>query len=181
MRELSLHILDLIENSTRAEASVIVVAVEAVPETDTLRIAIEDNGTGLKVSPDAALNPFYTTKTGKRTGLGLSLFRAAAEAAGGWLTIGKSDLGGVAVVAEMRLTHIDRTPLGDLATTLSSAVCTHPEIDFKFHLRLGEKRLEWRIFDLADELGVDRGDGLTLAQNLMDKIGVVLQDSDILR
>lgn len=181
MRELSLHILDLLENSIRAEASVIVVTVEAVPEKDTLLISIDDNGTGLKVSPESALDPFYTTKNGKRTGLGLSLFRAAAEAAGGRLTIGKSDLGGVRVVAEMRLGHVDRTPMGDLAATLSSVVCTHPEIDFRCRLRLGEMQHEWRVFELAKEAGLDRSDGFAVAQNLSDRIGAELQASDILR
>ena len=79
MREIALHILDLIENALRAQATVVAVTVEAVPEQDRLRIVVEDNGTGLKVSADAALDPFYTTKRGKRTGLGLSLFRAAAS------------------------------------------------------------------------------------------------------
>jgi signal transduction histidine kinase len=134
MRELSLHMLDLIENSLRAAASIIAVTVEAEPEGDRLRITIEDNGSGLKVKPEEALDPFYTTKTGKRTGLGLSLFKAAAEATGGRLTIGKSDLGdvGVRVTAELGLTHIDRAPLGDLAGTLASVVCTYPGVDFRF-------------------------------------------------
>lgn len=181
MRELSLHLLDLIENSIRAQASVISVSVEADPKTDTLRLAVEDNGTGLKVTPEEALDPFYTTKSGKRTGLGLSLFREAAERAGGRLSLEKSALGGVAVSVEMRLTHIDRTPLGDLAATLSSVVCTHPEIDFRFRLQSGDRRVEWRVFDLAAKLGIDPHDGLALAQNLIEVIGAELQSSDLLR
>ncbi len=181
MRELSLHILDLIENSIRAQASVISVSVEADAKRDTLRIAIEDNGTGLKVTPEEALDPFYTTKSGKRTGLGLSLFREAAERAGGRLVLEKSALGGVSVTAEMRLTHIDRTPLGDLAATLSSVVCTHPEIDFRFRLQSGDRCKEWRLFDLAAQLGIDPTDGLALAQNLIEAISAELQSSDLLR
>ena len=88
MRALSLHILDLVENSIRAQATTIVIRIVADPAADLLRIEIEDDGTGLKVTPEQALDPFYTTKGGKRTGLGLSLFRAAAEAAGGGLTLG---------------------------------------------------------------------------------------------
>ncbi len=67
------------ENSIRARASVIAVTVEALPAQDLLRVVVEDNGTGLKVPPEQVLDPFYTTKRGKKTGLGLSLFRAAAE------------------------------------------------------------------------------------------------------
>lgn len=182
MREIALHILDLIENSIRAQASVIAVIVEALPQQDLLRIVIEDNGTGLKVSPQAALDPFYTTKSGKRTGLGLSLFRGAAEATGGGLTIGKSTLGpvGVRVTVEMGLTHIDRNPLGDLAGTLSSVVCTNPGIDFRFRLRVGDRECNLNVLDLGEELGVGRCGGLDVAQHVMQKIRAELESSAVL-
>ena len=182
MREIALHILDLIENSLRAQASAIAVTVEAIPQQDLLRIVIEDNGTGLKVPPETVLDPFYTTKRGKRTGLGLSLFRGAAEATGGRLTIGKSDLGsvGVKVTVEMGLTHIDRNPLGDLAGTFSTVVCTNPEIDFRFRLRAGDRECNLRVADLAKELGIDRRDGLALARNVLDRINAGLQSSGVL-
>ena len=191
MREIALHILDLIENSIRAQATIIAVSVEAMPEQDLLRIVIEDNGTGLKVSPEAALDPFYTTKSGKRTGLGLSLFRGAAESTGGRLTLGKSSLGGATsrgpglkVTVEMGLTHVDRNPLGDLAATFSSVVCTNPEIDFRFCLRTarhgaanvgGERVCRINVFDLAGELGQDRCGGLAVAQKVMEKIRAELE------
>lgn len=188
MRELSLHILDLIENSLRAEATTIAVAVEALPQEDRLRIVIEDDGRGLRVSPDEALDPFYTTKQGKRTGLGLALFRAAAAASGGNLTIGRSDLGGTAVRAELGLTHVDRTPLGDLAATLSSVVCTNPEIDFRFRLRVGGQNgqaageQEWQIHvkELAETIGRERG-GLAVAQEVRRLIEAALAATDVLR
>ncbi|HNT89402.1 MAG TPA: ATP-binding protein, partial [Candidatus Hydrogenedentes bacterium] len=72
MRELSLHILDLMENATRAGATVVYVGITENVAQDTLEIVVEDNGPGLPASSDAALDPFYTTKGGKRTGLGLS-------------------------------------------------------------------------------------------------------------
>ncbi len=129
MRDLSLHLLDLIENSIRAEATIISVTIEQDPAKDELRIVVEDNGPGLDVPQEQALDPFYTTKAGKRTGLGLSLFQGAAAQAGGRLTLGRSPLGGLAVTACMRLGHLDRSPLGDLAATLSSVACTNPEVD----------------------------------------------------
>ncbi|HQL53715.1 MAG TPA: ATP-binding protein, partial [Phycisphaerae bacterium] len=103
MRELSLHIMDLIENSLRAQATIILVSVEALPDQDLLRIVVEDNGTGLRVPVESVLDPFYTTKRGKRTGLGLSLFRAAAESTGGRLMIDKSALGDVGVRVTVEL------------------------------------------------------------------------------
>lgn len=135
MRELALHILDILENATRAGASLIYVAVFADDDADLLEISIEDNGPGMPATPEEVLDPFFTSKPGKRTGLGLSLFSAAAEQAGGNLSVASSDLGGAAVRTSFGLHHVDRAPLGDVAGTLFSAVLTHPEIEFCFHLR----------------------------------------------
>ena len=180
MREISLHIMDVIENSIRAQASMIAVTIAADVKRDVLRIVIEDNGTGLKVSPEAALDPFYTTKRGKRTGLGLSLFRAAAEQAGGRLTLGDSELGGVAVTAEMELSHIDRNPVGDLAATLSTLVCTNPEIDFRFRLVLGGRECRIRVPELAKDMGAVPGDSIAVARKVMEKINAELEAARVL-
>ncbi|HPM24706.1 MAG TPA: ATP-binding protein [Phycisphaerae bacterium] len=182
MRELSLHIMDLIENSLRAQATIILVSVEALPDQDLLRIVVEDNGTGLRVPVESVLDPFYTTKRGKRTGLGLSLFRAAAESTGGRLMIDKSALGdvGVRVTVELGLTHIDRNPLGDLAGTLAAAVCTNPAIDFRIRLGVGARTCELRVWDLATEAGVDRCDGLALARVVRARVQAELQSAAIL-
>lgn len=132
LRELSLHILDLIENSTRAGASIVCVTVLADSGKDILRISIDDDGPGLNVPADKATDPFYTTKSGKRTGLGLSLFKATAQAADGDMKILESFLGGVCVRASMKLSHVDRLPLGDLAGTLFTVVCANPGVDVWF-------------------------------------------------
>ena len=87
------------------------------------------------MEPEQALDPFFTTKANKKTGLGLSLFRQAAEAAGGGLSVGRSDeLGGVAVRAWMRLGDVDRPPLGDVAASIATMVATNPEIEFRVDL-----------------------------------------------
>ena len=184
MRELSLHILDLIENSIRAQASIIAVRVAALPEEDLLTIVVEDNGNGLKVPAEQVLNPFYTTKNGKRTGLGLSLFKAAAEQAGGRLTLGKSALGtarhaGLKVTVEMVLRHVDRNPLGDLAGTLASVVCTNPDGDFRFDLQLDSRACAIRARDLAAQLGVDPQDGLALARGVRARVAGELGSSGV--
>jgi hypothetical protein len=162
--------LDLIENSIRAEATVISVTVAESHERDTLEIAVEDNGVGMSVPPEVAADPFYTTKKGKRTGLGLSLFRAAAERAGGTVTIEKSALGGVAVKALMKLSHIDRSPLGDLAATLSSVVCTNPGIEVRCRLAKGAQQCEIRVADVAKEFPAGEQYGLAVARRVAEKI-----------
>ena len=153
MRELSLHILDLVENSIRAGAGRIDVSVHAIPERDMLRIMVEDDGPGLKVSEEEAVDPFYTTKAGKRTGLGLSLKRGAAEQSGGRFEIGRSKSGGVAVTAEFGLNHVDRAPLGDLAGTLSSLVCTNPGIDFRYAVGMGDRQSSVVVSDIRGRFG----------------------------
>ena len=170
MRELSLHILDLIENSIRADASVIAVSITEKPEEDLLEIAVEDNGSGLSMPAEEVLSPFYTTKNGKRTGLGLSLFRTTAEEAGGGLTLGKSSMGGVAVKARMRLSNIDRKPLGDLAATLSSVVCTNPHLDLWCRLSTNEGECAVRVSDVAKEFCVNERCGLAIARRMSEKI-----------
>ena len=170
MRELSLHILDVIENSIRAGASIISVSIVEDVAGDLLEITVEDNGSGLNIPVEDALDPFHTTKDGKRTGLGLSLFQAAAEQAGGTLTIDKSDLGGVAVKVTMSLSHIDRRPLGDLAATLSSVVCTNPDLDLWCRFSSGGPECVVRVSDVASELQVTERCGLAIARRVSEKI-----------
>lgn len=153
MHDLSLYLLDIIENSVRAGATVIATSIVADRGRDALTIGVEDDGPGLPVEPEQALDPFYTTKTHKKTGLGLSLFRQAAEAAGGGLGVGRSDeLGGVSVRAWMRLGDVDRPPLGDVAATIATMVVTNPEIDFRVDLADGEARSSLRGPDLPQRL-----------------------------
>jgi hypothetical protein len=170
VRDLSLHILDLIENSIRAGVSVISVTVEQDHRHDLLNISVEDDGHGLHVSPDVALDPFYTTKSGKRVGLGLSLFRAAAERAGGSMTLTKSPLGGLAVKVSMQLSHIDRSPLGDLAATLASVACTTPQIDLRCRLRVDGRECAVSASEVTRKLNSDELQGLAVARQISDEI-----------
>jgi anti-sigma regulatory factor (Ser/Thr protein kinase) len=170
VRELSLHILDLIENSIRAGVSVVSVTVEEDHAEDLLKISVEDNGRGLQVSPNVAVNPFYTTKSGKRVGLGLSLFRAAAERANGSLTLGKSPLGGLVVTVTMRLSHIDRSPLGDLAATLASVACTNPDIDIRCKLKVDGRESAVSVSEVARKLNFNEFRGLAVARLISEEI-----------
>jgi hypothetical protein len=170
VRDFSLHILDLIENSIRAGATRLSVTIAENPDQDTLEIIVEDDGPGLSVNPDNATDPFYTTKLGKRTGLGLSLFRAATEQAGGKLTLERSALGGLAVKATMRLSHLDRRPLGDLAATFSSVVCTNPDLDLSCRLRVGDQEYVVRASNVVKELPVNGRMGLAVARQVSERI-----------
>jgi signal transduction histidine kinase len=136
MHDLSLYLLEVLENSTRAGASRADIELVIDHAGDELRLAVDDDGHGLSATPEQTLDPFYTTKPGKKTGLGLSLLRADAQAAGGDLAIGLSpSLGGVRVETFMQLNNVDRPPLGDMATTIIVTAVTNPEVTFTVSLR----------------------------------------------
>jgi signal transduction histidine kinase len=157
LRELSLHVLDLVENSLRAGACVVAVSVEEQPDRDLLAISVEDDGPGLPVTPEQALDPFYTTKEGKRTGLGLSLFRQQVELAGGGVELGRSELGGLAVRARLGLSHVDRYPLGDLAGTLAGVVAANPGVEVRARLVSGGREVTVSTADSAEGQGSRTG------------------------
>ena len=154
MHDLSLYLLDILENSVRAGATVIATTIVADRAADELTIRVEDDGPGLPVEPEQALDPFFTTKSNKKTGLGLSLFRQAAEAAGGGLTVARSDeLGGVCVTAWMSLADVDRPPLGDVAASIATMVVTNPEIEFRVDLTDDGARTSLRGPDIPQRFG----------------------------
>lgn len=135
VRELALHLLDIIENALRAGAGRVRVGIELDDAEEWLKLFVEDDGPGLPVDHEAALNPFFTTKSGKRTGLGLSLFQEAAERAGGTLNLTESPLGGLCVETTFEYKHIDRTPLGNVSDTMMTLVLSNPEILFECQIR----------------------------------------------
>lgn len=149
MREIALHLLDLLENAMRARAGRIRLTIALDEEREWLLLCVEDDGPGLPVGPDQALDPFFTTKSGKKTGLGLSLFRAASEQAGGALALRKSALGGLAVEATMKYRHMDRMPLGDVGETVMSCMLTRPDIRIECRIHGPAVRREL-IYDPAD-------------------------------
>lgn len=170
MRELSLHILDLVENAIRAGATVIAVSVEEDPASDRLSLAVEDDGPGLPVPAQVAIDPFYTTKEGKKTGLGLSLLKFRAEQAGGSFSLDKAALGGLCVRVAMPLSSVDRSPLGDLAATLASVVCTNPDVELRARLRVAER--EWAVSsaEVARRLPVGSRSDLVVAREVRQRI-----------
>lgn len=152
MRDLSLHLLDLLENSVAAGASTVWIRLSEQPERDELELVVEDDGAGLQVSAAQALDPFYTTKRNKRTGLGLALLRTSAELAGGSLVLDRSPHGGLRVRAVLGLGHIDRLPLGDVASTVSTMACTHPDVVLRCELRTPRGVFAVSTAELAEEL-----------------------------
>lgn len=131
MPEISLNILDVAENSTRAGATLVELTVDADMAADRLTVIIKDNGCGMTPEQAAQVtDPFFTSRTTRKVGLGVPFFKYAAESTGGSFTIGSWPGKGTTVTAVFVLSHIDRMPLGDITSTVHTLVVYHPETDF---------------------------------------------------
>ncbi|MDR0396717.1 MAG: ATP-binding protein [Oscillospiraceae bacterium] len=123
MRDISLHVLDLAQNSVAAQASRVEISLAVDRPRDSLTLVIADDGRGMtKDFAQKALSPFATTRTTRKVGLGLPMMLERARAAGGGLTIESEPGKGAKVTVKMRLSHVDRPPLGDLDGTLLTLV-----------------------------------------------------------
>lgn len=140
MTEISLNILDIAQNSVSAHANLIEISVEINQKIDLLTIKINDNGCGM--TAEQAINaqdPFYTTRTTRKVGLGIPFFKQAALSCGGSFNLESAPGNGTRIEAAFRLTHIDRMPLGDITSTMYSLITFHPDIDFLYTYRVDDK------------------------------------------
>lgn len=131
MRDISLHILDIVENSITAGASLISVSINTDCKRDMLTVCIEDNGCGMSEEMLVRVkSPFTTSRTTRSVGLGIPLFTASCEHTGGSLEITSSPGKGTKLTAIYKYSHIDRPPLGDIAETIYTLLLTNPQLDF---------------------------------------------------
>ena len=137
MKDVSYHILDIVQNSLHAGADKIFVDVSEEIKKGILGLKIKDNGMGMTMEEiNAATDPFYTTSVTKKVGLGLPLLRQNAEQTGGSFHIQSAKNHGTVVFAEFNSFHIDMIPMGDLALTFKTLVAMNPEKDFVYrHVR----------------------------------------------
>jgi hypothetical protein len=130
MEDLSLHILDIVENSVAAQASKIEIRLSEDKKKDVLSIEMIDNGIGMdEETQKRALDPFFTSKKVRRIGLGLSLLSESAKAANGHLSIRSKKGKGTRIRADFQYSHIDRKPLGNIGQTIITLVIGNPDID----------------------------------------------------
>lgn len=135
MEDLSLHILDIVENALRAGARHVMIRLTQSTKEDRLVLEVIDDGEGMdEEAVKQSLDPFFTTKPGKRVGLGLPLLAQAADEAGGRLEVESAPGKGTTVTAIFRLSHIDRKPLGNIEETVHCLKATHPEVCFTLEL-----------------------------------------------
>jgi len=157
LRELALHIMDLAENGLNAGATLIEIAVNEERTANRLAITIRDNGHGIPERlVNAVLSPFFTTRTTRRVGLGLSLFREASHRCEGSFELKSEERKGTEVSATFRLDHIDLAPLGDMGSTLSCLIMGNPGVDFLYRHHVDDRAFELDTRKVKSELeGVD--------------------------
>lgn len=133
MEDLSLHILDIVENSIRAKAENIEIKLIEDKEKNLLSLIIKDDGEGMdEETKNRVFSPFFTTKERKKTGLGLPFLYQSATEAGGNMVIESNKQKGTTIKATFVLNHIDRKPIGNIDETMKCLKVTHPDINFYF-------------------------------------------------
>ena len=153
MEDLSLHILDIVENSIRAGASKIKILILEDIKANLLLLEICDNGKGMdEEMVKRACDPFYTTKSVRRVGLGLPLLAQTARECGGDLEIETGQGKGSTVTARFQHDHIDRKPMGDIEKTMTVLIVSHPDIDFIFEHKKGNSSYTLDTADLKGQL-----------------------------
>lgn len=158
MRELSLHILDIVQNSIAAGATVIEIDIKEEITNDLFRVDIIDNGSGIAESDLKGItDPFVTSRKTREVGLGLPLFKEAARQCEGNLEI-KSVVGeGTEVKVYFKHSHIDRAPLGDIGGTIITLISVNPDIDFVYRHSFQDKEFVFNTTEVKEEL-----DGLSI-------------------
>ena len=153
MRELSLHILDAMENSLEAGATLIEVTIVEDLTADWLAITVRDNGRGMSDAQRAHIfDPFFTTRSARHVGLGIPLFKAAAERCNGSLTITSQVGKGTMLQSIFQHSHIDRAPLGNITGTLL-AVILSGRCDVCYVHRVNGREFAFHTADMRAELG----------------------------
>jgi hypothetical protein len=155
MREISLHILDVLENALEAGATQVSLSIVEDLEADRLAIVVRDNGRGMDAqSASRALDPFFTTRATRHVGLGLPLFAAAARRCDGDLAVTSAPGLGTVVTATFRHSHLDRAPLGNMTDTLLACLLGSPDgLQLRYRHQVGDRAFELDTAALRAELG----------------------------
>jgi K+-sensing histidine kinase KdpD len=150
MEDLALHILDIMENSISGSARQIVVLIAEDTQRDLLTIEITDDGKGMDAETRTrALDPFFTTRTTRRVGLGLPLLAQAAAESGGSFQLMSEPSKGTTVKASFQHSHPDRKPLGDVAETIRTIMAGRPELGLRYEHRVDDSVYQFDTNDVG--------------------------------
>jgi hypothetical protein len=169
MEDISLHILDIAENSISADATFIKISIIEETAKDLFTVEIEDNGKGMTSEfVRKILDPFCTTRTTRKVGLGLSLLAQSARETGGNIVVHSALNRGTVVTANFRPSHIDMKPLGNIADTVTTLIAGNPLVDLLLHCaREGRSyRLDTReIRSALEEVPINSSEVLSAIRN----------------
>lgn len=156
MREIALHLLDIAENSVAANAKTVMLTVTEDTLADWLTVRVEDDGKGMDAATAAeVVDPFFTSRTTRKVGLGIPLLKEAAEACEGGLAV-LSEVGkGTRITAEFRRSHIDRMPLGNLATTMYTLAIAYPAVRWILQYAIDDHKFRFDSQPILEALGDD--------------------------
>lgn len=154
MKELSLHILDIMQNSIVAGAKHIDLAVVEDTEADFLEFTVKDNGCGMtKEMLRTVIDPFTTSRTTRKVGMGIPLLKLAAENTGGGIKL-QSEVGvGTVISARFGYSHIDRQPLGNMAETMLGLVTSYEDIEFVYIHKVNNREYKLDTSEIRSILG----------------------------
>jgi len=171
MKEIALHIMDISQNSIRAGADEIRITVSESPSSDVLTLTVADNGSGMdEETCRKATDPWFTSRTTRRVGMGLPLLQMNAALSGGGMTITSVPGNGTTVTASFGYTHLDRPPLGDVSGTVALLIFANPAINVAYtHSYNGT---EWSIStaEIIAELGSNALTDLAIVRSLKEII-----------
>jgi hypothetical protein len=171
MKELALHIMDITQNSVRAKATEIRITINESVINNLLVITITDNGTGMSEEViKKAADPFYTSRTTRKVGMGLPLLKMNAELTGGGMTITSVPGEGTEIKATFTENNIDRPPLGDIAGTIALLISGNPAIDFFFSFIFEKRKWELCTPELREALGDTPVNDLKVVKYLKEMI-----------
>ncbi|NLG93712.1 MAG: ATP-binding protein [Clostridiales bacterium] len=154
MRELSLNVMDIAQNSISAGAELIVIDICENTHADSLTITVADNGAGMTAEQAAcAADPFFTTRKTRRVGLGIPLFKMEAEMTGGSLEITSEKGVGTTVTAKFVPSHVDMIPLGYINSTVLLMITCNEDRDFVYHRRVNLREFTLDTRELRAVLG----------------------------
>lgn len=173
MRELTLHLLDIAENSISAGAKNIKVQIEENSEKDLLKLSVSDDGRGMsEETVKKVIDPFVTSRTTRKVGLGIPLLKEAAEACNGFFEL-TSTLGkGTDLCVQFQRSHIDRMPLGDVSTTFQNLFFSNPLVHWMFEYRIDENEFvfdDQEIKDALQGVSITEPEVIRVIRNMFEK------------
>ncbi len=180
MKEISQHILDLVQNSIQAHASLIGIEINENQKEDSFLFTITDNGDGMyKATLSRVIDPFFTTKN-KKTGLGIPLLRQHTEITGGRIEIVSKPGKGTRITGIFGFSHLDRQPLGDITGTITGLIRAYPLLDFEYTHRANNQTFNLSTQEIKKELegiSIANGEVIEFIKELISENLKLLQES----